>query len=366
MYTLFFILFFIVITGVFTSFFLHQDKFGELPSGERLERIRKSPFYKDGQFQNLSKTTMMAEGVNYFSLLKKQLFSKRTVPVDSIPAIKTNLSGLASDEDVMVWFGHSSYFIQLDGKKILVDPVLSQNASPVSFTTKAFKGTDIYTADDIPGIDYLFITHDHWDHLDYETVMMLKPRIGKVVCGLGVGEHFQRWGFEPESIIEMQWDDVDVPDTGFTIHCLPTRHFSGRGLKRNQSLWVSYMVQTPTFKFYIGGDGGYDTYYTKFGETFGPIDLAILENGQYDMDWRYIHMLPEQVLQTAKDLRARRLMPVHSSKFSLSCHPWDEPLKRITAANQNKEQDIITPKIGEVVNLKDSTQVFEEWWVGVN
>ena len=347
--------------------FLQQAKFGRHPSGERLERIKKSPNYKNGSFENQRHTPMLAEGASYGSVIKEFFFAekKRNRPEDTIPSIKTNLLTLPPEQDVLVWFGHSSYFFQLDGKKILVDPVLSGAASPLAFTTRAFMGTDAYTPEDFPEIDYLFISHDHWDHMDYETLIKLKPKIKKVICGLGPGEHFERWGFDSCIVIERDWNEEISLDSGFTAHTVPARHFSGRGITRNQSLWTSFVLQTPTMKIFIGGDSGYDTHFAEAGKTFGPFDLAILENGQYNQSWKYIHMMPNEVLQAAKDLNAKRLFPVHSTKFALSLHAWDDPLKQITEFNKTIGLPLITPMIGELVNLKDSTQKFSEWWVGI-
>ena len=354
--------------SIATAFTINQAQFGKLPSGERLERIKKSPNYKDGSFQNQSITPVMAEDVSYLSVGKEMLFSKkeRVTPEDSIPGTKINLKKLDRAKDILVWFGHSSYFMQIDGKRILVDPVLSGSASPFSFTVKAFKGTNRYTTDDIPEIDYLFISHDHWDHLDYETVLKLKPKVKKVICGLGVGEDFEYWGYDKKSIIEMDWNEHTQLDSGFIANVLPARHFSGRGLTRNKTLWVSFVLQTPTMKIFIGGDGGYDKHFAEIGKKFGSIDLAILENGQYNKNWRYIHMLPGEQLKAFHDLNAKRLFAVHSSKFALANHSWDEPLITITAACRKNNIPLITPMIGEQVNLKDSTQEFSEWWKGVN
>ncbi|MBD8347777.1 MBL fold metallo-hydrolase [Dysgonomonas sp. HGC4] len=358
------------IIGVFAIIvfiFLQQAQFGRTPTGERLARVQNSTHYKDKNFQNQSLTPQLTGDKGSVKVMFDFLFGsrKRVTPVDEIPSIKTDLLNLDASEDILVWFGHSSYFIQIDGKRILVDPVFSGSASPVSFTTKAFKGADNYKTDDMPNIDYLFISHDHWDHLDYETIEKLKPKVGKVICSLGVGEHFEYWGYDINKIVEMDWNENAVLDSGFTAFCLPARHFSGRGLSPKQSLWSSFLLQTPTFKIYLGGDSGYDSHFASIGKDFEGIDLAILENGQYDNDWKYIHMMPEQVLQASKDLKAKRLLPVHSSKFALSKHAWDEPLIRITEANKNKEQDVITPMIGEIVHLKDTTQVFRQWWVGL-
>jgi L-ascorbate metabolism protein UlaG (beta-lactamase superfamily) len=348
--------------------FMQQVQFGKIPEGVRLERIKKSPHYKDGSFQNLSHTPDLTEGVGYYAVMKEFLFSDklRNVPVDLIPSMKTDLIALDPKADVLVWFGHSSYFMQIDGKKILVDPVLSGGASPLSFTTRAFKGTDAYTVEEIPDIDYLFISHDHWDHTDHVTLLKLKSKVKKVICGLGTGEHFEYWGYDKNMITETDWNEETILDSGFIVNTVPARHFSGRGFQRNKSLWASYVLQTPTSKIFIGGDSGYDTHFAEIGKTFGPFDLVMLENGQYDKSWKYIHMMPNEVLQAAKDLKAKRLFPVHSSKFALANHAWDEPLKRITTLNENINLPLVTPIIGEQVNLKDSAQVFSQWWIGIN
>ncbi len=341
--------------------------FGKLPRGERLEKISKSPNYKNNSFQNLSKTPDLTEGANYFTVMKEFIFGnkKRNKPIDPIPSVKTDLLNLEADKDVLVWFGHSSYFIQIDGKKILVDPVLSGAASPVAATTRAFKGTDIYSTDDIPVIDYLFISHDHWDHLDYKTMLKLKPKIKKVICGLGTGEHFEYWGFDKNSIIEKDWNEEIILDDNFKVNTTPARHFSGRTLTRNKALWLSFVLQTPSTKIFIGGDSGYDTHFETIGRLFGPFDLVILENGQYNKSWKHIHMMPHEVLQAAKDLQAKRLFPVHSSKFALAIHDWDEPLQTITSLNSTINLPLLTPMIGEAVYLKDTKQTFSQWWTKV-
>lgn len=358
----------IFILAIIAFAFMQQPKFGKLPNGERLEQIKKSPHYVNGKFKNLSDTPMLTEDANYFSMLWEFFFSerKRLKPVDEIPSTKTDLLNLSPDENLLVWFGHSSYFIQIDGKKFLIDPVLSGAASPVEFTTRAFKGTDRYTTDDIPEIDYLIITHDHWDHLDYETVLALKPKIKKIITGLGVGAHLEYWGYDTSIIFEKDWGNDITLDSGFTAHSTPARHFSGRALTRNKTLWTSFVVQTPSFQIYIGGDSGYDTFFAEIGKKFGEFDLVILENGQYDKSWKYIHMMPSEVLRAAQDLHAKRILPVHSGKFSISNHEWDAPLKTITKLNERMNLPLITPIIGQKVNLKDSTYNFPNWWEDMN
>ena len=346
----------------FGAIFTRHAKFGKAPSGERLEKIKKSPNYKDGQFQNLSSTPMLADDASYFGVLKDALFgrSPRRSPELSLPSKKSNLLALKPDENILVWFGHSSYFLQIDGKKILIDPVLSGAASPVSFTMKSYDGSDVYTPDDIPEIDYLFITHDHWDHLDYETLIKLKPKIKKIITGLGVGENFELWGFDKNIIIEKDWYESETLDSGFTVNICPTQHFSGRSFKRNLALWASFALQTPTMKLYFGGDSGYDTHFANIGSIYGPFDLAILECGQYNKSWK-IHMAPEETIQAAIDLKAKRAFPGHWSKFSLSLHSWDEPIIRASEEAKKKNMPLLTPMIGEAVNLNDTTPS-AKWW----
>lgn len=242
-------------------------------------------------------------------------------------------------------FGHSSYYIQSGGKRILVDPVF-EDAAPISFLNQPFDGTDIYRAADMPDIDYLIITHDHWDHLDYKTVTALLPRVNKVVCPLGVGEYFEYWGCPQSKIIELDWDEHCKTDSDFTIYALTSRHFSGRTLRSNQTLWASYMIVSPTQTIYISGDGGYGEHFKKIATAFPSIDLAIMENGQYNKDWRHIHLMPDELKISVEELNPKMVMAGHNSKYALAKHPWDEPLH--TAASI---RGVIMPKIGEIVKL---------------
>ena len=346
------------------------EKFGKAPAGERLERIKKSPNYKKGKFDNQHFTPQLTEGTSVPKMMYEFFFkkNKRRIPKGIIPSVKTDLLNLPVNENVLVWFGHSSYFMQVDGKKFLIDPVFSGNASPVPNTMKSFKGADIYTTDDFPEIDFLIMTHDHYDHLDYETIIKLKPKIKKIITGLGVGAHFEYWGFKSEIITELDWYEKIDLGQGFILNAMPARHFSGRAFSRNNTLWMSVVLKTPSFNLYLGGDSGYDTHYAEIGNQFGPFDLVILDNGQFDMKWKYIHNHPPEVLQAAKDLKAKRLLPVHSSKFPLSNHAWDHPLKTITELNEPSSSpiNIITPMIGEKVLLGNIEQTFIKWWEKIN
>lgn len=350
---------------VFIITFMNRPQFGRLASGAELERIKNSPNYRQGKFQNIHYTPDLEEGVSYYTVMRKFFFakSKRSRPAGTLPSAKEDLRSLPADKNIIVWFGHSSYFIQVDGKKILVDPVFGGSASPVSFTTKSFKGTDVYKAADMPDIDYLFITHDHWDHLDYKTVIGLKAKVRKIVTGLGVSAHLERWHFDKKIIIAGDWGEEVLLEPGFIVNMVSGRHFSGRTFKRNRSLWLAFALTTPTMKIFIGGDSGYDTHFEEAGKRFGGFDLAILECGQYNSYWKYIHMMPGEVVRAAIDLRAKTLMPVHWGKFSLALHAWDEPVKRVVAESQRKNVPVMTPLIGRITDLNNG--VSTEWWEGI-
>lgn len=352
---------FIVFVGIII--FINQPEFGRLPQGERLERIQRSPNYREGKFQNISPTQQITSDKSIIGSALDFLFRKveGLRPEINLPVIKTDLKKIGKKEDVLVWLGHSSLFIQANGKRFLVDPVFI-SASPVSFFNKPFKGTDLYTPNNIPDIDYLIITHDHWDHLDYNTVKQLKDKTEKVICTLGVGEHLEYWGFQKDRIIELDWNENTTPDNELTIHCLPTRHFSGRGLSPNKTLWGSFMLQMQDKNIYLSGDGGYDSHFAEISKQFGKIDFAVLENGQYDKDWKYIHLMPEDLIHAVKDLNAERMITVHNSKYALAKHAWKNPLDNISDVAEKNSLNLSTPMIGEPVYLNDTTQVFKKWW----
>ncbi len=354
-----------VLTGT-VMLFIRLPKFGKTPKGQRLERIKQSPYFKNGKFENLNHTPDLTEGASMAKVMKEFFFVKNpnVKPNIKLPSQKIDLHNLDKSKNVLVWFGHSSYFMQIDGKRFLVDPVFSGAASPISFTTKSFDGSDVYNANDIPEIDYLFLTHDHWDHLDYDTLLKLKPKIKKIITSLGVGEHLERWKFNKNIIIETQWDDETLLEQGFKVVTKTARHFSGRGLKRAQALWSSFVLITPSQKIFIGGDSGYDSHFEKIGKEFGPFNLAILECGQYNEYWKYIHTMPEETVQAALDLKAKKLLPVHWAKFSLAMHNWDDSIKRVVKSATEKNVPILTPMIGEALYWNDDKS-YKKWWENV-
>lgn len=359
---------------------------GKAPAGARLQRIRRSPNYDGKSFHNLVPTEVTRKGVSFFKMLRD--FSNRpkdTVPPRPVPCVQTNLKTLPDGQASMVWFGHSSYLLKIGKTHILVDPVFSGNASPFTFFAKAFPGSNGYGVDEMPDIlEAVLLTHDHYDHLDYKTILRLKDRTNHFYTSLGVGAHLEYWGIPPEKITELDWwesvtfDETGRPNSGgprnnahepsgtgapptsatepdktgpMTLTATPGRHFSGRTFKRGGAIWSAFVLQAPGYKLFLGGDSGYEQHFKAIGERFGPFDLAILECGQYHANWPSIHMQPEETVQAARDLKATTLMPVHWGKFTLSLHPWDEPVRRVTAAAETAGLPITTPRIGEIVNI---------------
>lgn len=336
---------------------------GKLPSGKHLEKLKQSPNYKDGAFQNLSYTPTKPEDVSYFKMTK-EFFKKHpeVKPPATLPFIKTDLNKLTDDEPVLIWFGHSSYLLRINKKNILVDPVFSGNAAPLSFMIKAFPGSNEYKVEDIPHIDYLILTHDHYDHLDYKTIKKIHNKVGHIYCSLGISSHLIYWGVDEQKITEMDWWQAEQLNDELLLTAAPARHFSGRSVKRAHTLWSSFILKTPTHNIYLGGDSGYDTHFKTIGEKYGPFDLAILEAGQYNSMWPLIHMMPEQTVQAAVDLQAKALLAVHWGKFALAMHPWNEPINRVAAAAESLNMKLHTPLFGESL-LIDEPLRRKYWWL---
>lgn len=356
-----------VLSGGGIFYYVNRPEFGKLPSGERLQKILNSPHYFTDHFECLTPVQVMSEDdadkENRVVATLKFIFGdkKGLTPPRPIPSVKTNLKELPQDLDCAVWMGHSTIYLQLAGKRILLDPVFSSYASPIFFINRAFEGSNIYTAEDFPEIDILAITHDHWDHLDYPSVMALKPKIKAVLCPLGVGEHLEHWGFSPEKIIEEDWDSEIEIGNELTAHILTSQHFSGRMLKPNPTEWCAFAFITPRRKIFCSGDGGYSNHFKKIGEVFKSFDFAFMENGQYNKAWHAIHCLPNETAAAAEDIHAQNVIPIHGGKFALARHEWNAPYRDLTSESFNKSYKLLTPKIGELIDFTKE-QNFSEWF----
>jgi L-ascorbate metabolism protein UlaG (beta-lactamase superfamily) len=334
--------------------------FGKAPDGARLARIKQLPNYKDGELQNLSPTPVKPDGVSYWDIFTALLKgNSNATPGKPLPHVRPDFK--PSSDVKITWFGHSSYLVQADGMNVLVDPIFSPRVSPFKFIgTKQFPGTDFIEPADLPSLDVILITHDHYDHLDYETIRILKGRTKRFITSLGVGATLEHWGVPADQITELAWSEQVSAGT-LSFRAMPARHFSGRLFKRNRTVWSAFVMQTAERRLYLGGDSGYDKHFKVAGEAYGPFDLALLECGQYNAYWPLIHMFPKQTVQAALDLKAAVLMPVHWGKFSLASHDWDEPIVAVTEEANKRSLKITTPMLGESVLLGVSYPD-TQWW----
>lgn len=339
--------------------------FGRLPKGARLARIQQSEHYRNRAFQNLVPTPALKEDASFFKMLKDFTQRPKTVrPSVPLPVQQHDITSLHGP--LVIWFGHSSYLLKLKDFTLLVDPVFSGHASPVKLFGKSFDGTDVFDVNRFGTIDYVLITHDHYDHMDYETILKLKKNVKHFYTSLGVGSHLEYWGIPADKITELEWGETAKINETASITATPARHFSGRGIKRAQTLWSSFVVKTSEENLFLGGDSGYGDHFKMIGEQYGPFDLAILECGQYGINWPNIHMMPEDTLRAAADLQTRVLLPVHWGKFVLAMHHWKEPIERLMKAAENNDMRIVTPMIGEPYALHSSSQSTSRWWTGID
>ncbi|MDA9555726.1 MBL fold metallo-hydrolase [Pelobium sp.] len=345
-----------VIAFCILSYF-NSSVFGGEP---KVEDLNHSKNFRDGIFHNQNFTQVMRADASYLDMIKNLLRKpKDNDPNTPLPVVKTNLHELNNQEAGIIWFGHSSYLLLVDGKKILVDPVF-HNASPVALFGKPYAYSHNYQIEDFPEIDIVLISHDHYDHLDYKAIKKLIPKTKHFITSLGVDAHLKHWGVSSSKITTLDWHQEFTLD-GLKFTAAPARHFSGRKFKRGNTLWSSFILKTSNQQIYLGGDSGYDTHFEEIGRQYGPFDLAILECGQYGKDWPNIHMLPEEMLTAAKELNTKKLIPVHWGKFSLAFHPWTEPIERALKAAESHEIQLFTPKIGEVLNFNTDVAT-DKWW----
>jgi len=357
----------VVLSALCIVVYLQHPLFGALPHGDRLARIEHSSNQSGGTFSNQIDTPMLTTDESQVSIMLNNVFARKgqPTPPGAIPIVKTDLNTLDVSQDLVIWLGHSSFYVQLAGRRILIDPVFSTNASPVPMTNVAFEGSSVYTADDIPEIDFLLISHDHYDHLDYPSILALQPKVRQVVAPLGVGAHFEAWGYDMRRVQEADWYETIGRAPDLQIHVTPARHFSGRTFTKDKSLWAGFALVSTQHRLFFSGDSGYAPHFAEIGRRYGPFDWVALDTGQYDPRWANVHMNPEQAAQAAEDLRAHVLMPGHVGRFSIAPHDWDDPFKRIVTASRGRSYTLWTPEIGQPAYLDGRAQVFTPWWEAV-
>ncbi|EFM09641.1 outer membrane protein RomA [Paenibacillus curdlanolyticus YK9] len=287
-------------------------------------------------------------------------------PQQQVPIVPISLSA-SPDERVtrVAWFGHSASLLEIEGKRILLDPMLGPASSPFPiFNSKRYSGGLPVKAEAIGQVDAIFLSHNHFDHMDRGSIKKLESRVGHFHVPSGVGRYLQQWGIEESRISEHGWWD-EFEFKGLKIACTPARHFSGRGLTdRDRSLWCSWVFKGQSASVFFSGDSGYAPHFKDIGDKYGPFDLTLMECGQYDERWSAIHMMPEETVQAHRDVRGDVLVPIHWGAFTLALHAWTDPVERAVAAAVQHGVTIATPRIGEFVAVsEDKTQIpAAAWW----
>lgn len=335
-------------------------------SPEDLARYAQSPQYDpaQGRFVNHNQADIDEITGRIFSLatIRMQMGSREDLsPDEKLPQSSVDIDAFLDDAHSpnIIWLGHSSFMIRIAGKTLLIDPVF-ENAGPVSFIGRRFQ-ISVMAREDLPPVDYVLISHDHYDHLEAATVRYLAERDTRFIVPVGVGAHLREWGIAEARIAEKDWwEDVELGD--LTISAVPALHYSGRAsFLANDTLWISFVIKTANTSMYFSGDSGYGGHFTEISDRHGPFDIAFLENGQYSPISREIHMHPEDVVDAFKDLRAKVLVPVHWAVFQLSRHAWYEPAQRITDLAAQNGISLFVPKMGDVIT-SNSGYEFDPWW----
>jgi L-ascorbate metabolism protein UlaG (beta-lactamase superfamily) len=341
-----------------------SPQFGRSPSAEQIKSYQASGHHNGEKFVNRTPAIM---DIKFWSLLKKQFADApkrnpaRDITVEKIDSL--DIVNYDKDTTRITWFGHSAFLLEIEGKKILLDPMLSEVPAPHPWLgPKRYSSALPIAIERLPVIDAVLISHDHYDHLDYESISLLKEKTRHFYTSLGVGNHLEEWGVEPEKITELNWWD-SANFVGIKLVSAPARHFSGRGLTdRQATLWCSWVIQGKTDKIYFSGDGGYDIHFKEIGEKYGPFDLSLLECGQYNEQWKAIHMMPEETVQAAIDLNSKVFMPIHWGAFTLALHDWTDPVERASQEARRLDQPITTPRIGQSFQINTRSYPTSTWW----
>ncbi len=338
-------------------------QFGRVPEGADLEKLKKSQHYQNGVFVNLIETSMEVDISSMPGMLADFINPPDGKNPNKPLPTKWSEGNVSTIDSIayITWFGHSAVMLEIDNKTVLIDPMLGPSCAPVSFMTKRFKYEEPIALESLPMIDVIIISHDHYDHLDYETIVKLKSKTSHFFTALGVGSHLKHWGIAGEKITELDWWE-SANYKGLKITAAPARHFSGRAINdRNKTQWASWCVKGKNQNIYFSGDGGYGSHFKDIGDRLGPFDFAMLENGQYNKQWAAIHMMPEQSVQAGIDVKGKLLMPIHWGAFDLAPHVWQDPIVRFTAKAKELNKEYVTPVIGERFALgTDKPQ--QEWW----
>jgi len=349
---------------IFTSC---SSSFGNPPTEEKQKEYEKSPNFHDGTFHNIKKVNPPPSFFKMMGILWDMMLNDNiTIPEKTFQVMPFNIStwdSIPTNQFAMSWLGHSTIIMKVNGKNIITDPVFSERVSPVSFSgPKHFSYSHRLNLNDLPTIDVVLISHDHYDHLDEEVIKQLSKTKTKFYVPLGVESHLQFWGVDTNNIVCSDWwQDFNYNDQ-IQFAFVPSQHFSGRGLTdRMCTLWGSWIIKTKENNIFFSGDSGYHKEFKTIGEKYGPFDITFIECGAYNKEWKDIHMFPEQSYQAALDLNSSVVMPIHWGKYNLAMHNWYEPVEKIKTASIGKSSQLITPEIN-MIFLPKTQQPQTNWW----
>jgi L-ascorbate metabolism protein UlaG (beta-lactamase superfamily) len=335
---------------------------GARPSGERAERVRRSPQFRDGAFRNQQATSVVPASGGA-SVLREMLTGRAArKPGGEIPVVRPLPAPPTGPGELHVtWYGHATALVEIEGARLLVDPVWSARCSPSRLVGPRRLHPMPLAVHEVPTVDAVVISHDHYDHLDLATVRALvATQVAPFVVPLGVGAHLERWGVPAERIVELDWGE-EARVAGITLTATAARHFSGRTFARDYTLWGSWVIAGPTRRLYYTGDSGYFDGYAGIGEKHGPFDATLVQVGAYAPSWPDIHMTPEEAVAAHQDLRGGLLIPVHWATFVLAFHPWAEPVDRLWREAKARDVTLAVPRPGERVDVTDPPAV-AGWW----
>ena len=344
---------------------------GAKPAGLRLERMQSSPLWSGDRFRNLYPIPpgLRRVDVRMPSLTDFLCGGERRVPARALPSVdpRDGWSRAAETGLRATWLGHSTVLIEIDGHRVLTDPVWGPRASPSTLLgPKRFQPVPIALRA-LPPIDLVVVSHDHYDHLDYPTIRELAKRDVPFVTSLGVGAHLEAWGVAAGRITELDWwESHTLPGTGLSVTAAPSQHFSGRGLKdRNTTLWSSMVIRSPRHAVFFSGDTGLTTEYALIRERLGPFDLVMLEVGAWHPSWGDIHLGPEHALEAHALLGGGAFLPVHWGTFSLAMHAWDQPVETLLELGAKRGTQLVMPRLGEPVEPSRAAPP-RPWWRAVD
>ncbi len=359
---------FILLTAISGIAFVNfSPELGAAPNKSETKEKAKASNYKDGKFINQEPTKTSFGLKDTWGFMKKRFSNKAIIePEHKFETIKMSKEMFKDRPDTLqriTWLGHSTALIEIDGKTMITDPMFSSSPSPIpGVVGKRFAKEMPIEIKNLPEIDVVLISHDHYDHLDRRSIKELDNKTKKYIMPLGVDAHLIRWGINPDKMEILDWDEKTTY-ANIDFYCTPGQHFSGRGLNSCNTLWSSWVIQTPSAKLFFSGDSGYGPHFKAIGEQHGPFDLALIECGQYDPSFAQIHMMPEESVQAALDIKTKLMLPIHWGAFALSLHDWNDPIIRARKKANLLNLELTTPRIGESLYLNTTNVPKDIWWL---